>query len=473
MVKVPRIAVFEPEEKDSQVFSKLFSRSEYIVRTVKGCDDLLVALAEEGYPFDAAVIPLQLKGGSSGITTCLQLKAQTLLASIPIIGISSAKDPAITEAFYGAGADVVMLQPVEARLLYFQICALARQKRSFDEQVRKSYGDTGLQRSLISVFDTVRQGIVVYDAAAQAVFGNAALRLLLGLPQGLSPAQLQAEVAQFSPLIEEYRAQLKQADHSVVTSAYKECQVVRADRQSFQGALRISHLGAAPNNIVGFALSLSDLTEEHQLFDIVRQSERTRTLGLICAAGCRNLFDSRTLGHPTAPLGFLEGMLGRDEPRLNLSRELTVLLEILDVVMSSQIGLKVKMEREFELAVRPADFFQLIGHLLLSAAQHASSGGDVEISARERSSEPGTVSILITSRSQRTTPLLPNDLISRIIRGDLWQMSAAGPSSADHKLALGLGAAQAIADRYRSYVELKDPSANERVIRVTLPMVAG
>src|SRR5262245_27645451 len=144
MIKFPKIAIFEPEENERDALMRLFQRSEYMVRTALIPADLIREQQQDS--FDCVIMPMRIKGGTTGLSTCLQLKSIEVLASIPVIALAG-KDLAIMEALYGAGADIAVPPPYDANQLYLQVAALARQKRSFDELLQRNIESSGLRLS--------------------------------------------------------------------------------------------------------------------------------------------------------------------------------------------------------------------------------------------------------------------------------------------------------------------------------------
>ncbi|MCB0339203.1 MAG: PAS domain-containing protein, partial [Bdellovibrionales bacterium] len=398
-------------------------------------------------------------------------RASEAFATIPIIAFVPSNDVAVLEAFYGSGADVVFQLPLDATVLFHQAASLTRLKRHFNETITKARESAGLTSSVMNAFHTVREGMIITDTTLLPIFANNAAGNLLGFPNSF-PVDRIREV--FDPLVSVIKREINSA--SAKSKSYSgsplviqfETTIARYDNHAFLGEIRVTSLVDERGLSFGYAISISDQTELHQLRETLIQSERTRALGLICAAGARRLFKNGALGTPTNALGNLVKLLADEQPRSSLGALLTSLLEVVDGVMSPEVSIKVDVNEKLELAVRPSDLFQLFGFMVLKAVEFAGVGGQVEIRSERDAAVKNLWVFVVTAHARRLGPALPSDRFSHLLRGNFENAieRALGNSS---KLPYGLNAAQSIADAYKVDVEFAKPTENTMKLRVKLP----
>jgi hypothetical protein len=151
----------------------------------------------------------------------------------------------------------------------------------------------------------------------------------------------------------------------------------------------------------------------------------------------------------------------------DLNTSLTSLLETLDIVISPKVTVRVGVEQDLTLAISQPDFFQLVGHMVLHAVEHAGATGELSIETGK--SIPGQgVAITITAESRKVTPMVQEDKISHLIHGDFSDLLSF--SDLSEKTSFGLVAAQKIAEIYRSSIEYQQPQQTIIKVRVRLPV---
>ena len=458
-----KIAFFVPEESEKESHLRLFQRSEYLIRTAHVPADLIREQADDR--FDCVILPMRLSGGTSALTTCLQLKSIDILASIPVIVLAPGKDLAILESLYGAGADIVLSPPYDVNQIFFQVCALARQKRSFDELLQSKVESSGLRLSTIAAFNSIREGILIFDLKLELIFANhSAYRMLGWDEQNLASDN----GTQFIPLLQNFIDELGPKRGAAALTGRiqaKELQLLRKDGGRFRAVIRLSELDGQAG-AAGYAISISDLSEIDQLANILIQSDKTRSLSLFCAALCRNMLGNHSLGTPTSPLHNLETIVEAEECKAPVAATITALLELLDLVINPNLVVKTELNEHQQVAVRPSHLLQLSGHLLLHSVDFAGPGGELRLACEN--SDDGCVVLSISALSRRVTPYVPNDQLSKLLQGELPVESR---NSGEATLPFALIAAQNIADRYKSDVQIKNPYPHTLRLRVKLPVL--
>lgn len=470
MLKIPRVAVFKPNEEDAASIAALFQRHEYSIRSVSNVAEINLLIQDEGSTFDCVVLPPRMEGGTGGVNLCLQLKTQEALAAIPILALVSSKDRALLQSLYGAGVDVVMLAPFDPDMLFLQIGSLSRTKRAFDELVQQHYEDSGMRHSSISAFNSIREGLIICDRDYAVSFINSPGATLLGVKKSHSMEHIEGAVKQFAALIQRHDELMRQAIQETAASndiSSFSLLIHRLDNRSFKAEARVATLLGKHGQTVGYSIAFSDMSGILQLSQLLMQAQRTRSLSLLSSAGCLKLLGNR-LSATESPLQVIDQMLREERPVSSVADSITFLLEILDQVIASGIEVKVKVRQEWLVAVRPTDLFQMLGHLTMLAAENAVLGGEIVLDAEENRSA-GYLEFIVTSRAETRIRYLHDDLVSLIIEGSLAHTNDQDPKN--QKIGHGFSAAQNIAARYGSKAEFKRLSESEIRSSIFLPLV--
>ncbi len=467
MLKIPRIAVFKPTEEEAPSIAAVFQRHEYSIRNVANVQEINQLIVEEDAPFDCVVIPPRIEGGAGGVNLCLQLKTNEALAAIPVLALVTTKDRAALQSLYGAGVDVAMIAPFDPDQVFLQIGSLSRNKRAYDELVQHHYEDSGMRHSSISAFNSIREGLIIFDRDSTVSFINSPGATLLGVKKSHSMDNIEASVKQFLPLLTKHEELMLQAIQE--TSATHDISsfsmlINRLDNRSFKAEARVATLLGKHGQSVGYSLAFSDLSGVLQLSQLLRQAQRIRTLSLLTSAGCLRLLGSNA-GSLQAPLQMVQHMMDEDAVGASLGAMVTFLLEILDQVIPAGVEVKVKVKHDYLVSVRPCDLFQILGHLTLLAAENVTLGGEIVLDSEVNRSAQ-YIEFIVTSYAATRMRYLHDDLVSLIIEGSLSNATGADGENSNK----GLAAAQSLAARYGSKVEFKRISDIEMRASVYLPL---
>ena len=128
--------------------------------------------------------------------------------------------------------------------------------------------------------------------------------------------------------------------------------------------------------------------------------------------------------------------------------------------------MKVNIRRDLELAVKPGDLVQLLGHVILYAAEFVGTRGEILINSSDNVAGEG-VSLVISASAVRHASYIKDGRITGLLSGDF--SSFLDPEAPSNRLDYGLLAAQKIAGKYRSQVEFRNPSDDLLKLRVKLP----
>lgn len=466
MIKIPRIALFRPHDEDVAFVSSAFQRHEYSTRTVDNTDQILESMQEEQAEFDCIVIPPRTNAGSSGVNLVLQVKTCSPITAVPVLALCQSKDRSLIESLFGAGVDVLLSAPLDADCVYYQVAALARQRRALSEQLSRHFEDTGMRQSLIGAFNSIREGIAICDHEFDLTFVNSSGATLLGIKPSHTLEQVRKAVEQFVPFLRKHEelhpssSRTSQAGTDVSTFNPL---VSRLDGRTFKAEVRVTALRGSERQLVGYSLSLTDLSGILQLSQLLVQAQRTRSLALLTGAGCSHLFGA---GPIHAPLQQIEHFLEQEAPSASLGDTMTYLLELLDVVIPPGIDVKIKAKGDWLVAFRRSDLFQLVGYITLLAVENAILGGEVILDVDPNQNR--AVNFTVSSRAESRIRFLHDDLVSQIIEGSLTHIK----HGQQNKVSQTFAAAQRIASRYRSTVVVDRASELEMKMSVDLPLAS-
>jgi len=469
MLKIPRVAILQPIEEERTELEKIFRRHDYSLREVLDPADISQLQSEEAAPFDLIAIPLQLSNRTSGISACLQIKSDEALTTIPVLALSPSQDKAVIQAFYGAGADTVLVAPFDADMVFLQIGALARIRRAYDQQLNKNYQESGLLHPVTYAFHSIREGLLLFDTNYQLIFVNQSARHMLGLEQAHSPEHFAEIARQFRPIIKQHEICTRNHDPTAqlpLPCSKQEAVIQRFDKASFAAILNITSLMRNGRATAGYSLALTDQSEVRHLANTLLQAQRTRSLCLLSTAAALHFLHTFHKGTYISAFPYLEQILQQTPRACHLSTTLTALLEAVDLVSHPDVTVKVRLQQDLLVAVRPSDFMQMMGHMVLHAVEHAGLRGEVDIDCSRNIPGEG-VTITVHALSRRVTLFPAHDQISQLIQSDFSQVE--NLQELANKLDAGLLAAQKIAERYRSSLEYQTQGDTEFRIRVRLP----
>jgi DNA-binding response OmpR family regulator len=431
---IPRIALFRTAEKEEFPLAANLQRFNCEVFTAASLADLADITESAGASPDAIVVPLRIFGGMNGVNICLQIRAHETLTTVPIVALSSTRESAVIRSLYGAGADVVMSQPVDVEALHLQVLALGRQRRSLDEHLASMQQNSGLKRSIYEALNAVREGVLVFDTAGELAFLNERARELLGIEPALPPHELGSYAAQFvSHLDGHFNQELAGTTLSEGRGTF-----TRADGRAIPLGMRIKTIFGADESPSGAAVALTDLNQIAQLGSIAAQDQRTRSLALLAGAGTLQLLAA--LGGPGhSVIAQIEGYLAQAPAQCHLAATVTALLEFIDPALNSGARVKVNLTTDAVVAVPAAEVFQLTGHLILHSVARAGVGGETTISA---SINGPRLELQVSSELGAHLASQSRDIIGRLLHGS-WSERAAhrsvdGFSMIDFEAARGI-----------------------------------
>lgn len=417
------LAILKPDPNSVAAFGSALARLQQHGREFGSLDELVAEGENAAERFDAIVIPLRLGDLSSGITTCLQLRANDAFLLVPILGISPSPDKALIQSFFRAGADVVLAGAIDADILVLQAESLARRKRFYEGERHRQHEELlRLRDSTAEAFHTVRDGLLLLSSAGDVVFINHAARTALGVA-GDAHAEVPAVIGrQLADLIAKHRSELlpaaatasRRADGLLVALS-------RVDGQQFFATLRVCPLrGGDAGSSVGYVVSFEDFSALREVSELVEQERRYQNLVLVLAATVLKLMDAPDLGSPNDPLGRLRAVLKKDEGDASISNVMTSLTELLDLIVPDGVRLKVALPPNLRVAITSTALYRLFGLTLFRILRL--TGPDVELAVTLRSDQrPGSVAIEVRATSQRSVSISDDDPLLRALLGEMHQ----------------------------------------------------
>lgn len=448
---------------------RLFGRPEYDTQQVTSLGQLL-QFNKDLASIDTIVTPLRLYDGSSGINVCLELRALQTLSTVPILGLSPSREKTMVQAFYEAGSDRVLCAPFDQDLVYYQITALRRQKLSIEARLRWQAENSAISRSLKSAFNGIEEGLIIFNSNFELSFANLSARALLQIGNPASDREKDIIEDVFRPLIKKHQEQSEsqktKSKNQEFISAH-ESSIACADGHSFPGALRILSLLAADSSLIGYSIGVIDLSQDMLLSNALIQAQRTRSMCLLTAAHTFHKLTTNIDDILVSPLLRIEDEFKQLEAKIAVNAVITSLLEFLDLVINPDVSIKVNTKRDLILALRPPDLFRMLGHMILHAVEFAGLSGETTIDVSDHVPGEG-VSITVISKSKRIIPFKIDNYLSTLAH-----RSATNTKQHFHqsdKITYGLSAAQQIADKYRTDIEINDSEQEILKLRVKVPL---
>jgi CheY-like chemotaxis protein len=438
----------------------LFGRSSERLELIRNLDEARSFATRVNAPCEALFVPLSLHDGSSGITCCLQAKADPTLATLPIIGIVPSRDRSVVHSFYGAGADCVVSLPFEADSLYLQAEALARTYRGVRELGQSAKDSLALSAGTLSALEACRDPLLIFGSDYALMYSNAAARNVLLSEHGITAAQLPRLSEDLRPYL---RAALTGQRSPVNESAAPtpfgiSCTQVRGER-------------GLP---IGVAVRLSSTADIEHLGHCLEIGLRSESLALLGSAALLRALEEQHGGYPLTPLHQLTTAIAQEPTRCSVAPLITALTEIIDSVLPSSLEVSVSLEQDVPVAVRPSDLLQILGHIWIFAALQSGKDGALSISVDPDGTQmnASTVTILIVGEHSSRRLAVTRDYLQEAVPAFSTPAQAHGASRtsvpSSEKLVFGLEAAQKIADRYRISIEYKARHQSTKV-RLRLP----
>lgn len=459
----------------------------------------------------AVILGSEYKEGHNQVSQCLKLKSSADLALLPLIALLAAKERKSLEALYGSGADFVLTSPGDSVQIHAQLLAIKRMQRGYREALAKQAEESETAFALLNALRASREGILVLNDSGQLVIANYVAKVLLGVFEQRSHSSkldlLDAVIPQFQKLILAHlnslsaevgsSSKISNRSDGEPLSSYHDLTLTRLDRRSFKAQVRATSIEiktteqkrefekviqkiGVQNEIPYsdqstkvrsnklYVFYLRDIALDIHIKKLLQQSARTRGLALMGLSLSRRLFPNNSLGLPTMPLSNVQKLIESEPRRSFLNDSLSVLLDILDLILESNISLRVQSERDFILALRSSDLIQLLGELIFLASDHCASGGEIRIETDQSESDPLMARLIVTARSERANPYFVEESLAQLLESYL-SPDNSNKKLDNTKLASTLQAIELICARYGTQLESKQSSQFERSFRIKLP----
>jgi len=364
---------------------------------------------------EAVIIPLATQAGQNGIGLTARVKADPITGHLPIVGISQTADQAILRAFYGAGADAVIVAPVDGEHILLQVDGLLR----FKAQLRSSEGSTRppeeeqskdiFRRSVEAALSCLHEGVMITDHNFEILFVNDAARSLLGL----EGSQASEAAKQFETII----SGEKFSDGEI--RAYV-TEVRRCDEQSFRAEVRLSPV-FGQGGLAGYSISFLDLAITEYLQLALSQNVLARELLIEEQAKfVRGPGTGTIIGSASGPVPL----------RTSAYEILSKAIEFLDPLIPVNTSISVQVPHELYLDVPATVLFRLLTTSLLVGSDFSGASGDMRITggASRRLSGKAILDIAVVTKRRQFNSHLIGVLESSVeaYRGvdssDAWQV---------------------------------------------------
>lgn len=327
---------------------------------------------------DATIIPSVLATGANPFSIIGDLR-ESEKGGI-IIGV--ARDSSLSPLFLRSGAHWVISRDTDSEMIFQLI------ERGIDASNSK-------EKMLLSVLQSIDEGILILNEEGKILFFNDSAQRSLGAT------------------ILQDKANLELFESKIAASTQYLGEIQEIDFRSFSGSIRVREVKGKSGSRVGYIASLIDKRHVQRISEGLAQGERTHSLFLTTAAACLKLLKSNSFGSPTNPLELLERTLSDSSQTCELSRAVSLSCEILDLVISPMIAVKLSSIPPGQIALPFSEAFRLLGLLLFTATDFSGPGGEVKV-ATERSETFSVVTL--RANSIRPEVGVPYDLVLHRVR---------------------------------------------------------
>lgn len=313
---IPTILNVDDNEMCRYALSRLLQHNNFVVKeAANGSEALRIARAEQP---DLVLLDVNLPD-MNGFEVCRQLKADAATSRIPILHITASYyTPGDMARGLEGGADSYLTEPVEPEVLIATIRSVLR-ARTAEEAARK------IAREWQSTFDTIADGLAVVDSEGRILRCNESFARLLGLPVSDLVGSRCFEL--WGDLPRE-----RQPFFRALESRRRE--TIELEYDSRQLSMTLDPMFDEAGKFTGAVHIVCDVTEQRQLEEQFRESQKFETVGTL-AAGVAHDFNnlltsimgnaSLVLGDLPSDSGFrekLQDVLSASQRAADLTRQL-------------------------------------------------------------------------------------------------------------------------------------------------------
>jgi PAS domain S-box-containing protein len=311
--------------------------------------------------------------------------------------------------------------------------------------------------------DTTRDGVIIVDDKGDLIVANRAAERILALNSDSVNASFALVSKQFSQYLTNHRQQEHEENSLAEIVSSAEVNIQRSDGRTACLLIRIMSLKGTQQQRVGFAIGIGDLSIPRQLANKLSNQERLRTLSLTLAATTLELLKTASLGIPGHPLKLAEQCLLLSKSPILLSQVMTPLLEILDLALPPNSEIRVSLRDDAAILATRADLFQLLGALLLFAADRAGSEGETSIESQLDDSGEN-IAVIFSYTAHELVEPISGDYFINLLQGEHGRFLNSNDTSVQT-----LSFAQKYAQKLGIQIEAKSSSKWSGKIRVLLP----
>lgn len=327
---------------------------------------------------DATIIPSVLATGVNPFVVIDDLR-ESEKGGI-ILGVT--RDPSLSPLFLRSGAHWVIDVNTNSDLI--------------SQLIEKSIAtSSSKEKMLLSVIQSIDEGIVILNEDGNVLFCNDSAQRSLG-----------ATILQDKANLELFESKIAAATKNLG-------EIQEIDFRSFSGSVKLREVRGSTGSRVGFVASLIDKRHLQRISEGLAQGERTHSLFMTTAAACLKLLKSNSLGTPTNPLELIDRTLSDPVHTCELSRVISLSCEVLDLVLSPMITVKLGVLPSSQVALPFPEAFRLVGLLLFAATDFGGPGGEVKVSM-ERSDSFSVITL--AAQSIRPEVGVPYDLVLHRVR---------------------------------------------------------
>ncbi len=453
------IALIKPNEQLARAIDPLRSRAGVKLIEVKDVQELFELPLEQIDQLDTVFVPLRLESGSTGVSSCVEVRSHPMFHRLPIIGLCITREARVLDSFHEVGADAVYATPFDFEAILSQVRALSRRSQVYERPLEPSENEN--LRYFTACMHALPEGVIVFDRQGNLYFGNDRARLLFQLNEQTSAEEVESLERFFAPYFSEHK-RICSID-SAHTSWFEARLTLGNSIQTI--SFSISSLESFSPDVAGYCVQVRNSADIQWIRKSYSSMERLRSMLAITQACLTELLPKTSSGILVSPLQRIEEVNRAAARSCSLNAVLTSLLEFMDLVLPPELIIKVSGS-DLKLSAQASDLMRMIAYLVYLAADFCGGSGEISIDAGDHIPGEGVTLMVIAQAKSPVTDLEPSTLTNLILNEltNLEYVSTTEPG----KISSGIGAAHELARQLRTDLQYQH-NGNQLKLRIKLP----
>lgn len=326
-------------------------------------------------------------------------------------------------------------------------------------------------RSLIPAFEHIREAVILFDKDKNVNYYNQSCTSLFQLEKKLEQNNPETLRTLFEEIIVDHNrilndGTIERTDSSLATIA--ERKLTTRDSRTFRAKVHTTTLIGSKHTIIGYVVSIIDLSEIATLKNILNQGKKLENFGLHALAVGMSVLQRTTTGILISPLLRMTEWIGQQETQAKLSSTITSLTECFDYLVSTEISIRVQIAKDYLIAVKEQHLLLLLSYMTLHAARFVGQDGEIIISTSKFEPDVG-ITLLLEAESHAAPSMDTEDPLSQLILEEVEIPKQLEDDAQENLTHTGLMAAQQLAFQYRTKIEYQHSTDTLRM-RIRLPI---